>query len=65
MNSSLSILGDQHADILTTIVDNRALLGTTAALGAAFLWYFATSNDKQIKKIRGWPIVGQWAFFTK
>ncbi|KAG8743134.1 hypothetical protein FRC10_000351 [Ceratobasidium sp. 414] len=66
MNSSFLVhLGDQPADILTTIADNRAFLGTTAALGAALVWYFAASNDKQVKKIRGWPIVGQWAFFTK
>ncbi|KAG8748888.1 hypothetical protein FRC12_013742 [Ceratobasidium sp. 428] len=66
MNSSFSAgFDDQQVGILATIADNRVALGATAALGAAFVWYLATSSDKQIKTVRGWPLVGQWEFFTR
>ncbi|KAG9124093.1 hypothetical protein FRC07_012865 [Ceratobasidium sp. 392] len=58
MNTSFPIhFGDQQVDILATIADNQIVLGTTVALGAAFVWYLSTSSDKKIKTLRGWPIV--------
>ncbi|QRV97067.1 cytochrome P450 family protein [Ceratobasidium sp. AG-Ba] len=55
-----------HPGVVATITSLPVVAGTTAALGAALAWYlFTTNDDSQIKKIRGWPVVGQWSFFTK
>jgi hypothetical protein len=66
MNSSFPVRLETQQDIVAAIADNQVVVGTAAALGAAaVVWYLVTSDNSQIKKIRGWPLVGQWAFFTK
>ncbi|QRV94605.1 cytochrome P450 family protein [Ceratobasidium sp. AG-Ba] len=40
-------------------------LGVTAALGVFLIRHLLATDNTQIKKLRGWPLVGQWSFFTK
>ncbi|QRV80118.1 cytochrome P450 family protein [Ceratobasidium sp. AG-Ba] len=66
MNSSFPLYFEtQHPEVVAAITSPQVVAGTTAALGAALAWYLLTTNNSQIKKIRGWPVVGQWSFFTK
>ena len=51
-------------DVVTAINDNPLAVGGAVVLGAA-LWYILTLDKSNIKKVRGWPVIGQWEFFTK
>ncbi|QRW08994.1 cytochrome P450 family protein [Ceratobasidium sp. AG-Ba] len=65
MNQSFGLHFDAYPRITAAITDHPIALGAAAVLGGAVAWYFLTTNSSHITKIRGWPIVGQWAFFTK
>ncbi|KAG8743136.1 hypothetical protein FRC10_000353 [Ceratobasidium sp. 414] len=66
MNNSLPLhFEGQQPDVVAAITNPQVVLGTAAALGAALAWYLLTVNNSRIQKIRGWPLVGQWSFFTK
>lgn len=66
MNTSFPSLnfGGSQVDFAAAVSDNRLAVGGAVVMGAA-LWYLLTSDRSDIKKVRGWPVVGQWAFFTK
>ncbi|CAE6426353.1 unnamed protein product [Rhizoctonia solani] len=66
MNSSLSYFPFSlklDAEQLST--NNQLAAGTVAVAATGLLWYLLRSDDKAIKQLAGWPIIGQWAFFTK
>ena len=67
MNSSFVTPGPngQQVDLATLFYENNKTVGVIAALGVGFLWYLLTLDKGHIKKIRGWPIIGQLAFFTR
>jgi hypothetical protein len=67
MNSSYLplIFNEQDVDFVSMITDNQIAIGATAALGAALLWYLIIADKSGIKRVRGWPYIGQWVFFTK
>ncbi|KAG8712346.1 hypothetical protein FRC08_014724 [Ceratobasidium sp. 394] len=66
MNTSLPLrLDHQIASAVATIAGHQAIVGAAAALGIALLCYKTLVDDGDIKRIRGWPLLGHWAFFTK
>ncbi|KAG8693770.1 hypothetical protein FRC09_010307, partial [Ceratobasidium sp. 395] len=67
MNTSLPLyyFESQSSDIVAAITDPQVVIGATVALGAILVWYVLATGGSHIQKIRGWPVVGQWAFFTK
>ncbi|KAG9093831.1 hypothetical protein FRC06_011361, partial [Ceratobasidium sp. 370] len=66
MNSSFPFhLDSQNSNIAAAIVDHQAVIGAAAALSAALVWYLVPTDNSRIGRIRGWPLIGQWAFFTK
>ncbi|KAF8604865.1 cytochrome P450 [Ceratobasidium sp. AG-I] len=67
MNSSFLAFGpnDNQVDLAALFSENNKTVGVIAALGFGFLFYLLTLDKSHIKKIRGWPIIGQLAFFTK
>ena len=65
MNTSFpSMTFGSSEDVVTAINDNPLAVGGAVVLGAA-LWYMLASDKSDIKKVRGWPVVGHWEFFTK
>lgn len=60
---SLSFSASQ-VDVAAAVNDNRIVVGGAVVVGTA-LWYLLTSQRSEIKKVHGWPVIGQWAFFTK
>ncbi|EUC55516.1 cytochrome P450 family protein [Rhizoctonia solani AG-3 Rhs1AP] len=56
---SLKLDGEQ------LLTNNQLVAGTVAAATAGLLWYLLRSDSKAIKQLGGWPLIGQWAFFTK
>lgn len=71
MNSSSSFpfelnLGSQPIDVGAVVANNKLAAGTTAAAATAgLLWYLLRSDNSSVKQIRGWPLIGQWDFFTR
>lgn len=67
MNSSFFALSSKgkQIDLPTLLFENNKAVGAIAALGVGFLLYLWNSNSGHIKKVRGWPVIGQLAFFTK
>ncbi|KEP51010.1 cytochrome P450 family 6 protein, partial [Rhizoctonia solani 123E] len=66
MNSSTSLFPFSlklDAEQLST--NNQVAAGTVAVATAGLLWYLLKPDSKGIKQIAGWPLIGQWAFFTK
>lgn len=67
MNSTIFspfALDTLQLDVAATIAGNQLVVGTTAVAAGA-LWYLLKSDKGGIKRARGWPLVGQWAFFTR
>ncbi|KAG9090394.1 hypothetical protein FS749_000590 [Ceratobasidium sp. UAMH 11750] len=66
MNTSFPFHFDsQNVDIAAVVAGNQAVVGAAAALGAALIWYLVSTDSSRISRIRGWPLIGQWVFFTK
>ncbi|KAG9081346.1 hypothetical protein FRC06_005626, partial [Ceratobasidium sp. 370] len=66
MNNFLPLhLDHQIAGAVATIAGHQAVVGAAAVLGTVLLCYSILTRDGDIKKIRGWPLLGHWAFFTK
>lgn len=67
MNSSFFTLdpNGKQVQLAALLSENNVAVGAITALGVGFLLYLLTSEKSHIKKVRGWPIIGQWAFFTK
>ncbi|KAJ1301352.1 hypothetical protein OPQ81_003751 [Rhizoctonia solani] len=66
MNSTASLLPfDLKLDSQQLSDNNQLVVGTVAAATAGLLWYLLKSDSNGVKHLSGWPLIGQWAFFTK
>ncbi|KAH7316408.1 cytochrome P450 [Rhizoctonia solani] len=66
MNSSASIFPfDLKLDTQQLSANNQLVAGTVAAATVGLLWYLLKVDKNGVKQIPGWPVIGQWAFFTK
>jgi hypothetical protein len=64
MNSSSSLPFGLNMD--TQLQGNNQLFaGTAAAATIGLLWYLLKTDKNAVKHISGWPLIGQWDFFTR
>lgn len=66
MNALSPLLNSDNtgARFFAAINENRLAVGGALFIGAT-LWYVLTSDNNNIKRVRGWPVIGHWDFFTK
>ncbi|KAF8688520.1 Cytochrome P450, partial [Rhizoctonia solani] len=64
MNSSSSFPFDLHLNTQLS-GNNQLVAGTAATAAVGLLWYLLKTDSSTLKRVSGWPIIGQWAFFTK
>ncbi|CAE6417808.1 unnamed protein product [Rhizoctonia solani] len=66
MNSSIPVFPfNLQFDSEQLSTNNQLVAGTAVAATAGLLWYLLKGDSSSIKQISGWPVIGQWAFFTR
>ncbi|CAE6440153.1 unnamed protein product [Rhizoctonia solani] len=64
MNSSSSFPFGLNLDTQLT-GNNQLVAGSAAAATLGLIWYLLKADSSAVKHIAGWPLIGQWAFFTR